>query len=359
MSSYDFLVNQSDLSATRLLAGTTPQLDEGQLLLKIDRFALTANNITYGVAGDLMGYWRFFPAEDGWGRIPVWGVATVTESRKDDIQSGSRYYGFFPMSGHLVVQPGNLSDGSFSDRLPHRATLPGIYNRYTLMTEATGFPAGYDNHQVTYRPLFTTSFMLDDFFADREFFGAARVILSSASSKTAIGTAFNLKGRGKRLVGLTSAGNLEFVKNLGLYDQVETYDNLPRIDASDKSVYIDMSGNRNVLETIHRHLAGNLVYSCAVGMTHHDEWNNNGMPDLPGAAPRLFFAPDQVQKRLSDWGPERFQQKLGKCWIQFLGQVDDWITLQEYPAPEEIAPVYQSVLAGAEPDRSSVLVQVE
>ena len=36
-------------------------------------------------------------------------------------------------------------------------------------------------------PLFTTSYVLDDYIADNDGFGATQVILGSASSKTAFG----------------------------------------------------------------------------------------------------------------------------------------------------------------------------
>ncbi len=53
------------------------------------------------------------------------------------------------------------------------------------------------------------------------------MVLTSASSKTAISQAFQLKSRGKaRVVGLTSARNKAFVEGLGYYDQVVTYDDV-------------------------------------------------------------------------------------------------------------------------------------
>ncbi len=44
----DFLVNRGNLKETRIVdAGTPEELRPGQVRLKIERFALTANNITY------------------------------------------------------------------------------------------------------------------------------------------------------------------------------------------------------------------------------------------------------------------------------------------------------------------------
>mgnify|MGYP003348760026 CR=1 FL=1 len=98
---WTYLVGREDLGATRLRAEPDPDpaaLGEGEVHFAIERFSLTANNITYGAFGDRMGYWRFFPSgEDGWGIIPVWGFATVTASRASGIEPGTRFYGYWPM----------------------------------------------------------------------------------------------------------------------------------------------------------------------------------------------------------------------------------------------------------------------
>ena len=199
----DLLVDRTDLHESRLQTREVECAD-GEALFEIERFALTANNITYAVAGDsAFGYWKFFPAPDHWGRVPVWGFARVSASRHPDVAVGERFYGYFPMGTHLVVKPQRVGPSGFVDGAPHRAALPPVYNQYT---RATG-----DRHEETaqmlLRPLFMTSFLLDDFLADNDFFGARRVILSSASSKTSLGLAFELarnrKGR-VTVAGLTA-----------------------------------------------------------------------------------------------------------------------------------------------------------
>ena len=166
------------------------------------------------VFGDMLGYWKFFPAQGDWGRIPVWGIGTVIDSSASAVQRGSRYYGYFPMSGHLLVTPGKVTPAGFVDRSEHRHELPPVYNHYALMSDATGFPARQDNQQMVYRPLFTTSFMLDDFFEDNAYFGAESIVLASASSKTAFGTAFMMRDRPQTVIGLTSSANRAFVEGL-------------------------------------------------------------------------------------------------------------------------------------------------
>jgi hypothetical protein len=355
MSSYHFLVKKADLAECRVEAVATPAIGPGEALLRVDRFALTANNITYGVAGDALGYWQFFPAEGEWGRIPVWGIGTVLSSQGEGIASGERFYGYFPMSGHLVVTPGHARPHGFVDHAAHRQALPPVYNQYARMTEAAGFHPRHDNHQMIYRPLFTTSFMLDDYFGDNECFGAEQIILASASSKTAFGTAFMLRDRSQTLIGLTSQGNRAFVQRLDLYDEVMSYDEVASLDATIPTAYIDMSGNRTVLAAVHHHFGANLVSSCSVGITHHEAREGEDPKSLPGARPTLFFAPSQVQKRNKEWGPALYQQKLGAAWQAFLGVVDDWVDIVESPTPGQLEEVYATVLNGPAPDKAYVL----
>ena len=89
-------------------------------------------------------------------------------------------------------------------------------------------------------PLFITSFLIDDFLADNDFFGAgepgrnagqgAMLLLSSASSKTAYGTAFQLAQRpGAQVVALTSAGNVAFCDSLDCYRDVLAYDQIGQL----------------------------------------------------------------------------------------------------------------------------------
>ena len=358
MPSFNFLVDKTNLSETTLVTVDTPTIVEDEILVRIDRFALTANNITYGVAGDMIGYWQFFPADENWGRIPVWGFATVLESRLDSIEAGTRYYGYYPMSGHLVMQPTKVNDRGFKDGVQHRQSLPPVYNQYLKVSVETGYPPEQDDYQMIYRPLFTTSFVLDDYFADNGFFGARQIILSSASSKTAFGMAFMLKRRADehiKIVGLTSAGNRQFVEDLGLYDEIRTYEEIEQLDKSVPTAYVDMAGNRPVLARLHHHFDTQLVNSCGVGATHWESREGEDPRSLPGARPRMFFAPDQIQKRNKEWGPAEFQNKLGVAWQAFIAVVDDWVQFEESLAPDNLDDVYHRVLAGPSPDKAYVI----
>ncbi len=359
MSAYSIEILRSNLATTRVTPMADPAqvvLDSQSVLLQVDQFALTANNITYGVAGDMIGYWQFFPAETGWGRIPVWGMATVMRSEAQGIEPGQRFYGYFPMSSYLVVQAARVSERGFVDAIAHRAALPPTYNQYSRVNPQNGYLPKFDRHQMVYRPLFTTSFVLDDFIVDNGHFGADNIILSSASSKTSLGLASLLKAhRNLSITGLTSSSNLNFVNRLGLYDTLVTYEEIETLNNRQPSVFVDMAGNRGVLSRIHGHFQDQLKYSCGVGITHWESRDAAVLATLPGPKPVMFFAPSQIQKRHKEWGPENFQRKLATAWDLFLTRVDDWITIEVRHGETGLLTTYAEVLAGAEPNKAFVI----
>lgn len=370
-----FTVLKSDLNQTAFdidIASAAP-LAEGLVRLRIDRFALTSNNITYAAFGDAMKYWNFFPvgttattatsaAGKARGCIPVWGFADVTESRAEGLTVGERIYGYFPMATHAVLQAARVSASSFVDAAAHRVGLHPVYNHYTRCAADPGYAPAQEAHIALLRPLFTTSFLIDDFLAEHDCFGAKAVLLSSASSKTAYGTAFCLSQRRGtatevKVIGLTSAANAAFTRGLGCYDQVITYDEVALLPADVPTVYVDMSGSATVRAAVHRHFNDALKHSCAVGGTHWDELNSKDVADpaerpkhLPGPRPTLFFAPAQIKKRVGDWGTAGLNQRTRAAWTAFMQQVTHpaapWLTVVSATGAAAVQAVYQELLNG-------------
>jgi hypothetical protein len=341
VQSRDFLVDTSDLRQARIEDTALPALADGQALLRIDRFALTANNITYAVFGEAMAYWQFFPGPTGWGRIPVWGFAEVIESKLESIRPRERVYGYLPMSTHLIVQPVKVNDAIFMDGSAHRAPLPAAYQLYRRV------PAGGDTLEEDQRallhPLFLTSFLIDDFLADNALFGANQVLLASASSKTALGLGHLLRARGVRVIGLTSARNVAFCERVGYYDQVLPYDELARLLVQ-PSVFVDMAGDGKLLHAVHHHFRDELKHSCMVGATH---WEQRGAQHaLPGAKPQFFFAPDRIRKRSQDWGAGGIDQRFAAAWGPFRASVGAWLKVRHGRGSEAVERVYREVLEG-------------
>jgi len=349
MTTLTLLVRQDQLGTTRIVAAEPVPLAQGQVRVRVDSFALTSNNITYAAFGDAMNYWQFFPTgEAGWGIVPVWGFGAVVQSLHPGVAVGERLYGYWPMASEAVLQPDRLSPSGFRDAAPHRAALHAVYNQYLRCNQDPFYTADSEDAQALLRPLFITSWLIDDFLSDNDFFGARTMLLSSASSKTAYGTAFQLKQRpGIEVVGLTSAANRAFCESLGCYSRVLCYEELDQIAAEAACVYIDFAGNADLRRRIHTRFA-NLKYSCSIGGTHVEQLG--GARDLPGPRATLFFAPAQIRKRQADWGGEAFGAKLVAAWQAFSTRVGGapapWLTVEHHHGPEQVERAYAQVLAG-------------
>ena len=136
--------------------------------------------------GEMLQYWQFFPrakrAGDHSG-VGLWHGASVAAP---DIPVGEHLYGYWPMATHAVLAPHRVSSTGFSDGAPHRAGLHAVYNHYLRTNTDPFYQPFSEDIQALLRPLFITSWLIDDFLADQQFFGASTVLLSSASSKTGL-----------------------------------------------------------------------------------------------------------------------------------------------------------------------------
>ena len=356
-------VRRDAIGETRLVteAHGPGDLEPGQVRLRVDRFAITANNITYAVFGDMLGYWDFFPTADpSFGRVPAMGWATVIESRADAISLGRRFYGWYPMSSHVVFAPTATNDG-FRDDGAHRKAHAPVYRAY-VATDADpmypevdhgthGLADGEDRHALL-RGLFLTGFLAEEFFADgggsgSEYFGAARVIVLSASSKTAIGFAqrAHLRG-GIEVVGVTSPGNVEMVEQLGYYDRVVTYDAIDTVPTDGGAVSIDMAGNPASLRAVHERFGDGLAYSMTVGRSHHDAAPPTDAA-LPGPDPQLFFAPSEVGRRQEEWGRADYAHRCAAAIGEFVDGSHSWMSVEHRIGPDAAEAAWADVYAGA------------
>ena len=341
-----FEIRKYDLSTYRVNDEPTPSIQDGQILAEVERFAFTANNISYAVVGDKLGYWQFFPVEDDWGVIPVWGFARVAESRHADIQVGERLYGYWPMGTQVVMQPGKVRPDQLQETLAHRAELAAVYNNYARTSGESHYDSSMDDERMLLMPLYATSYCLYDFLVANEFFGATQIIVPSASSKTAIGLAYALQDDpdAPSCVGITSAPSVERVANLGLYDKVLAYDDIAAIDRDQAAVIVDMSGNGSVLSQLHRLLGENMRYTSNVGLTHYDAGEMG--PDFIKERSSMFFAPGHIKDRSKQWGPGEFQKKAYAFWHSAAIRSRDWLSIETHRGVDEIAEVYERVRDG-------------
>jgi hypothetical protein len=327
-----------------------------QARLKLQSFALKANNVTYAASGFAIGYWKFFPTGvEGHGLLPVWGVAEVVESQSDAVAVGAKLYGFYPLANELVMVPKADGHAMIEDSAEHRLELPAVYNRYTPV----GGTGGESEHmRALLQQLLATSYLLFDWLMDNDCFGAEQIIIGSASSKTGLGLCKFLaepKGRRYQIVGLTSARNKEFVEGLGACDQVLDYNDATQI-ASKPSVYVDMSGNAGVKAALHGALKDQLKHSATVGMSHWDQFNP--AQELAGPKPQFFFAPAQITKRREEWGPGKIEAQITEAWKRIAADASGWLTLKVHSGLDAAPAVYAALADGSADPREGHVVEV-
>jgi hypothetical protein len=351
----DFLIKRDELRECRVAESEPPAIEPGQALLRVESFGMTANNVTYAVMGEAMSYWDFFPAEEGWGRVPVWGFAEVEQSEAVGVGVGTRVYGYLPPSSHLVVTPVDADASGFVDGSPQRAALPSAYHRYLASDDDPFYRPDTEDMQMLLRPLFFTSFLIDDQLDDEGLTGRGPIVISSASSKTAIAAAFLLARRqGVELVGLTSPRSAEFVAGLEIYDRTVAYDAIDSLERG-PATYVDFSGDAEVRRAVHAHYGDDLVQSMAVGVTHWEEFGSDG-GELPGPAPTLFFAPTRVTKRAKDWGRAELETRVADAWHPFCEWTGGWLETIRDQGLEGVRSAYLDVLEGrVDPRRAHVI----
>jgi len=356
-------IDRDTIADARIVEEPQADLPEGAIEVKLDLYAMTANNVTYavfgkplGLFGNDQGYWDFFAEREAPGRLPVWGFATVSRSNHPDMPLGTQYYGYYPMASHAVLHPGRVSANGFTDMTPRRSTLPIIYNQYQRLDALGDYRAEHHDYWPVFRPLFLTGWLIADQLEDEGDYAAQQILVASASSKTAIGLAHALKqrGSGPQVVGLTSGGNAAYVESLGLYDRVVAYDDIGAMDASVPSAMVDMAGNPKVAAAVHNHFADALKASIVVGKSHWDANDDAGA--IAGPPRQMFFAPGRSEKRIAEWGPDGFRQKLEAAWLGFADLAPKLLSIDKRQGAEAALAAYAETVAGKADAKTGLVI---
>ena len=339
-------------------------LASGEVEFAIDLVALTANNITYAALGQKTpllgqdaGYWDFFSERDEPGHLPVWGFATVTRSAAEGVAEGERFYGYWPLASHAMLAVGHIRDSGFTEASARRAALPAPYNQYTRLARLPDYRDADHDWWPIYRPLFLTGWLIADQFEDEGDFGAASVIVSGASSKTALGFAQAMKARGQgpRLVALASARSAGFTADTGLYDQVVDYDAIDGLAADGRVAMVDFAGNPAATRAVHARFGDDLAVDMIVGISHWDA-ERGGAP-LPGPRPIGFFAPGRMQKRSADWGAQGFRERSEVAWLDFMPVAKRLTAIDRRSGAEAALAAYRDAVAGNVDPRAGMLIE--
>lgn len=342
-------ISKRNIREAQLVDVAPAPLAPGAARLKLDLFALTSNNVTYAAMGEgMLGYWDFFSAPEGFGKVPVWGFATVTQSNAPEIAVGARYYGYYPLAESLDVIPRKTGTG-FVDTAPHRAPKAALYNVYTDVTADPAYDAAHEAEQTLFRPLYGTGWWAADFIKQ----GAANtVVLSSASSKTALATAHQLrKLGGAEIIGLTSPGNEAYVRESGLFDRVVLYNDAASLRVEAPATYVDFLGRAELNATVHSKLGDALTRSIIIGVT---DWSDErtGAP-LPGPKPEFFFVPTYAAERL------KADPQLGPGMVRdlraFYPASHAFVTQKRVNGADAISAAWSHLVAGDVPPRDGLV----
>ena len=345
-------VDLKQLSKTRVVTDELPPLEDGEVLVAIDKFGITAMNLQYARARPNVSYWGF-PTEGEWCKVPAWGYADVLKSNCAEVPVGERVYGFFPMASHAVLRPGHVREDEFVDITERRQKVPETYNRYRRTGAESEVLRAMEVERCLMFPLLLTAFMLYDYLLDNNFFGAGQVLISSASSKTGIGLAQLLRDDDQvdqHIVGLTSAANVAFVDKLGSCRQTVAYGDESQIDRTLPAAYVDMSGNSDVRSALHHLLQDNMKVSLMVGNTHWEQQGDTG--DLPGALPETFFAPGHVLKREAEWGPGVIMDKGWDACVELAPKLQATLAVEWIKTADDLADIWNDLIDNkVSPDR--------
>ncbi|MEM8827401.1 MAG: DUF2855 family protein, partial [Pseudomonadota bacterium] len=209
-----------------------------------------------------------------------------------------------------------------------------------------------------FRPLFTTGWLIAKQLEGASDYGAAQILISSASSKTSIAAAWSLAQReGERpdIIGLTSPANVDFCQGLGIYDRVLAYDALADIAADRPTTYVDMSGNGALRHAVHTRFGSRLGYSMAVGMTHWTE--SQGNKDLPPPEAKLFFAPAVMEQEQNRLGRDGYHQALAADWRAFADFIRPQVDIEIIDGLDDARTAYERLARGDVTGQTALIVE--
>ena len=349
-TSQDFVFNPEDFREAKFISGASydeTQLEKGDVIIAVDRLALTANTISYGIAGrsGLIRYLDSFPTAAPNARMPFWGFGDIVASAHDDLPVGERLFGFYPLSTYILAKMDKVNAVKCADMSPSRDSIPEFYREYARAAAEPGYHPDFDDIQSLLRPVISTSFLLENYITRHDFYGVKNIVITSASSKTAFGFGHFLTHNHKdkcRAIGLTSARNKAFVEKTGCYSDVLTYDEIDRLPL-ESSVIFDMAGNAQLRDTIHRHLGDLIVYSGIVGATH---WENGGRndADLPGARPVFWSGPDEIALLSKSGNSKHILSSIGERTVGLMMEAAGWLNVQTFSDCDAIKTAYLDTL---------------
>ena len=261
-------------------------------------------------------------------------------------------YGSFPISSHVVLKVGNITADALDEVSTQRQMLPPSYNHYERISSHSSNGSQFTDLKILFQPLFGTSFFLDDYLSEeKNLLNSQRIIITSASSKTALGLAFLLSVRklDQEIIGLTSSSNVTFSEASGYYDRVLSYDHVGILSSIMSTFVADFAGNEAVLSALESTL--NLSSICRIGASHGQIPSNSHKTETS-----FFFVPNHVRKRRDEWGEVTLNRKLLEAMILFLESTECWLQLKRVNGMSDFEELYLKMLNGyVNPDEGNIV----
>jgi hypothetical protein len=268
------------LSSTIVEAGPPPVPAEGQVCVHVAKLVVTANTLTYAVAGKnpMLKYFQNFPVPDDvpgaedLAMCPVWGTGVVTASKCAELPEGTRIHGYFTFAPYVLLTPKMTGAATFTDVEPRRQGIIPAYLSYQTAADPKFAGLDYDgeDYQMATGVLFGTGWGMAHVAATHEAKPTA-LILTSASSRTSRAAAFAAKHDSLPLevIGITSPSNLEYTESLGLYDTVIVYGDEASL-SKQKVAISDVAGSATVRQALYQHFGEQIVYCGSVGASRFE-----------------------------------------------------------------------------------------
>lgn len=352
-------------------------LEDGEVLVHVAKVCLTANSITYAVAGalpPLLYFKHFTDIDPSTGEFPAdarpvaWGAGVVVASRKTGVPVGLRIYGMFPLSPSVTLRPVDMAATQFLDGAAQRQDLIPSYRTYRTAQDpfhnnASG-TADEEDFNIAVRGLFVTGFAMAQHVLLEQGRDCA-LLVSSASSRTAYSAAFEAKRSAPEMqvIGVTSEANVEFTRALGLYDVVCRYrdvGSLPRQPVA----FLDVAGSPKITQDVYNRFGEEVVYAAGVGLAHCGSRDLSTEPDMAslvdscgGAkmAPLLVYP--VFEKLNAVHGQKQVLHMLGEALAAFKAKFLPALRIVRHYGADEALEVFEGMASrgGNRPDQLDVV----
>ena len=154
---------------------------------------------------------------------------------------------------------------------------------------------------------------------------------------------------------MTSPRNAEFVRGLGVYDQVATYDEIDSLPDT-PAVYVDMSGDAGVRGAVHRHYGDALAYDCA--WAHRTGTRRSRTRGRCRPGPRVLLRARPLPQAREDWGPGGVEGRVRDAWGPFEDWLSGWLEVVRGSGPEDVERAYLELVDGRTPPSTGYVMSL-